>query len=80
MILAEVAAATAAEVDAPTRLALARFADAQMQRTAEIDKELGEPWGTHPVDVSLYAQLMASADRVEQLLGERARGDEDPAV
>jgi hypothetical protein len=80
LIHAEVAAATATEVDPDTRLALARYADARLQHTAAIEAALEAPWGSEPVDVSLYARLMASADRVEQLLGERARSDQDPAV
>jgi hypothetical protein len=82
LLRAEVAAATTAEVDLPTRLALARFADDELQRTAELDAELEEPWGSEPVDVSAYARLMAASasDRIQQLLGERARGDEDAAL
>ncbi|MEA2123321.1 MAG: hypothetical protein QOI80_103, partial [Solirubrobacteraceae bacterium] len=82
LILAEVAAATTAEVDFATRLALARYAEAQLERTAEIDAELEAPWGSEPVDVTAYARLMASApgDRVKQLVGEGAGRDEDAAV
>jgi hypothetical protein len=82
LIRAEVAAATAAEVDDATRLALARVADSELQRTAAIEAELDAPWGTEPVDVSAYAQMLATplADRVEQLLGEGGGGDEDAAV
>jgi hypothetical protein len=82
LILAEVAAATAAAADPETRLRLARFAERQLARTAEIDAELEEPWGTEPVDVSAYERLMALSpgDRVEELVREGGRGDEDPAV
>jgi hypothetical protein len=78
VLRAEVAAATAPEVDDATRLALARYADAQLQAIEEPDP----PWGSEPVDVSAYAQLMAQSpgDRVQQLLGEGGRRDEDPAV
>lgn len=82
LLLAEVAAATAAEVDFPTRLALARLAAEQLDATAALDAELESPWGSEPVDVSAYARLMAlaTADRVRQLLDEGARRDEDAAV
>lgn len=78
LIEAEVAAATAAEADAATRLRLARFVVERLDATLEDDAL----WGTEPVDVSRYHQLMALpvADRVVQLLGERDGGDEDPAV
>jgi hypothetical protein len=82
LILAEVAAATAAEADDATRLRLAHFAERQLARTAEIDAELEEPWGSEPVDVSDYARLMAlpAADRIEELVREGGRGDEDAAL
>jgi hypothetical protein len=82
LILAEVAAATAAEVDFDTRLTLARYAEEQLLRTAQIDAELEAPWGTESVDISAFAQWMAlpAGDRVEQLLRERVRRDEDAAV
>ncbi len=78
LIEAEVAAATAAEVDAETRLRLARFVVQRLDDTLADDAR----WGTEPVDVSRYAQLMAlpAGDRVEQLVGEGRGGDEDPAV
>ena len=82
LILGEVAAATAAAMTDPdTRLRLARLADAHMQRTAEIDAALEEPWGSHPVDTEAYARLMRLplADRLVQLIGEGAGSDEDPA-
>jgi hypothetical protein len=81
LILAEVAAASAAEL--PDRaLELALFAERQLARTAELDAELEAPWGSEPVDVSAYGRLMAlpAADRVEQLVREGGGGDEDPAV
>jgi hypothetical protein len=80
VILGEVAAATAAEL--PERaLELARLAEAQLQRTAAIDAELEEPWGTEPVDLSEYERLMAlpAGDRVEELVREGGRRGEDPA-
>jgi hypothetical protein len=82
LILAEVAAATAREVDADTRLELARYAERQLALTAELDAGLEAPWGAEPVDVSEYDRLMAlpARDRVEELLRERGGGDEDPAV
>ena len=78
LIEAEVAAATAAEVDAGTRLRLARFVVERLEQTLEDDAA----WGTEPVDVSRYFELMAlpAADRVQQLVGEGGGGDEDPAV
>jgi hypothetical protein len=83
LILAEVAAATAVEAgDAETRLRLARLAERQLERTAEIDAGLEEPWGTQPVDVSEYGRLMAlpARDRIAELVREGGGGDEDPAV
>lgn len=77
LIDAEVAAATAAEL--PDRAPeLARLAAERMDATVAL--EAG--WGAEPVDVARYARLMAlpAADRLEQLLGEGRRGDEDPAV
>jgi hypothetical protein len=83
LILAEVAAATAAEAgDAETRLRLARFAERQLERTVEIDVALEEPWGTQPVDVSEYGRLMAlpAGDRIAELVREGRGGDEDAAL
>ena len=78
LIEAEVAAATAAEVDAGTRLRLARFAVLRLGDTLDDDAR----WGMEPVDVSRYALLMAlpAADRVEQLVGEGRGSDQDAAV
>jgi hypothetical protein len=78
LIEAEVAAATALEVDDATRRRLVRFAADTLQASVDLE----EGWGDAPVDVSGYARLMAlpAADRVEQLLGEGGGGDEDPAV
>ncbi len=83
VMLAEVAASTAAEsTDDAARLALARLAEEHLERSAAIDAELEAPWGSEPVDVSAYARLMAldPADRLEQLRGERAGSDDDPAL
>jgi hypothetical protein len=83
LIRAEVAAATAAELTDPdTRLALARLAERQLARTAEIDAALEAPWGSEPVDLSEYGRLIGLPirDRVEELLREGGGGDEDPAV
>ncbi len=78
LIEAEVAAATAADAEPATRLALARLAAELMEDTVALE----QGWGDTPVDVSRYSALMAlpTADRVQQLLGERGGGDEDPAV
>jgi hypothetical protein len=75
VIDAEVAAATALEVDEDARLRLVRFAVERLDRSFA-------RWGTEPVDVSRYAELMAlpAADRVVQLVGEGSGGDEDAAV
>lgn len=82
LIVGEVAAATAAETHGDTRFALIELAAAKLDETAGIEATLEQPWGTDPVDTSRYDELMALPldDRVEQLLGEGARGDEDPGV
>lgn len=81
LILAEAAATTALE--APTwaaKLALIEVVATQLDRTAALEAD--EPWGAQPVDTSGYDRLMALplGDRVEQLLREGARRDEDPAL
>lgn len=83
LILAEAAASTALEAATwETKLRLIGVAAAQLDRTAEIEAGLDAPWGTDPVDTSGYERLMALrlGDRVEQLLREGARGDEDPTL
>jgi hypothetical protein len=81
LIVAEAAAATAAETPFATTLELAALAAAKLDETAAIEATLEEPWGTQPVDVAAYGRLMDLPldDRVEQLLRERTRSDEDAA-
>lgn len=82
LIVAEAAASTALQTDGPIKLALIRLASAKLDETAAIEAALGVPWGTDPVDTGRYGELMALPldDRIEQLLGEGARGDEDAGV
>jgi hypothetical protein len=82
LIVAEVAAATAAETPLEVSLRLTELAVARLDETVEIEKTLDAPWGSEPVALDRYDELMGLAvdDRVEQLLGESARRDEDAAV
>lgn len=82
LIVAETAAATAAEVSFDTKLELAALAAARLEETAAIEAMLAVPWGSEPVDVSAYDELMALpvADRLEQLLREGGGSGEDPAA
>jgi hypothetical protein len=75
LIEAEVAAATYVETEDP---ALARLAAERMAATVALE----DGWGAEPVDVSRYGELMAlpAADRVQQLVGEGGRRDEDPVL
>ena len=83
LIVAEVAATTACEVEEwPTKRALISLAAAKLAETAAIEATLERPWGTDPVDTGGYARALALplADRLEQLLGDGARSDEDPGL
>lgn len=76
LVLAEAAAVTALETPWHTRRALIGVIAAQLEHTAEHE------WQMETVDTSRFAQLLALplGDRVEQLLGEGARSDEDAPV
>lgn len=82
LVVAEVAAITAADSPLETTLQLTELIAAELDETAAIEAALDHHWGSEPVDLSEYDRLLALpvADRVEELLRELPRGDEDPGV
>ena len=80
LIIAEVAAVTALETPFETTVALAALIAERMDATAALEAEIA--WGSEPVDLSAYERLLALPvdDRVEELLSEAGRSDQDAGV
>lgn len=77
LIVAEVAAVTALQTPFETTVALTALIAERLDATAALETEVA--WGSEPVDLSAYERLLALPldHRVEELLSEGARSDED---
>ncbi len=82
LIIAEAAAATAADTPLETTLLLTELAAAKLEETVAVERTLETPWGSEPVALDDYEQLMALDidNRVKKLLREGRRGDEDAGL